>query len=135
MKQLAIIFLAFLMLNCSNDDNDSEQPTSPTIAGTWQLVKVTGGFIGLDQDIEKGVINWRFDTTKKEVTIENNAVTTGGGYTGLPSGTYSYSITAPADQDILYINENSVGVIDLQGAILNLKGEFEDGYNLTLHKN
>ncbi len=133
MRCLLMLFLSVVCLNCSNDDDHSDTPLSG-LQGKWNLVNITGGFIGVNQDFEKGVIVWDFNDSTKMVTVTNNAVTTGGIYTGLESGTYPYSISAPMDSDELYVNDVSLGIYILESDKFTLNAQYKDGYKLSLER-
>ncbi|RKN14536.1 hypothetical protein D7035_16720, partial [Aquimarina sp. AD1] len=111
MRHFCIVLLSIILFSCSNDDDNNAQ--SSTIAGAWNLVKVSGGVTGVDEDIEKGLVVWDFNETTGMVTI-NNTITDSSFNVLLDSGTYTYSISAPADADILIVNEIVVGGINLE---------------------
>lgn len=49
-----------LLASCSsNDDNESTQPES--LNGIWNIKNIQGGFAGIDDDYETGVITWTFN--------------------------------------------------------------------------
>lgn len=110
MNRIYILLFSIILMSCSNDDDNQNQSIS--INGEWNLVNVKGGFIGMDQDFEKGTIVWDFnDATQMVTVVNNNAID--GIYDGLPSGTYPYAISAPADADELIVSENSLGFLEL----------------------
>ncbi|MFD2562119.1 hypothetical protein [Aquimarina rubra] len=123
MKRFCVLLLSIILISCSNDDDNS----TPTLQGEWNLVNVSGGFIGLDADIAKGVIVWDFNTTTGMVTIVNNSTDTDIN-TILPSGTYSYSVSAPADADTLVVNDVNYGRINLENMVFTVTESFDDGF-------
>ena len=109
MKKLLIIFLSILCFGCSNDDRVAEKE-KVAIHGKWNLIRVSGGLLGTDARFEKGQITWDFDEAAMKVQISISAVVQDE-YNGIPSRIYPYSITAPADADILIVNNDSYGSI------------------------
>lgn len=87
-----ILILTLVTWSCDTND-DGQQPSSKKLEGTWSLVNVSGGFAGVDDDFETGLITWNFNTTSSEITVANNNTATVV-YDGLPSGTYNYQIIA-----------------------------------------
>lgn len=127
MKSFYVILLSIFLFSCSNDDDNSAQETG--LQGTWNLVNVTGGIAGIDEDIERGMVVWDFDMTSGMVTI-TNTIADSTFDTSLPSGTYSYSVSAPADDDVLIVNEVSLGIINIAGSAFTVgqsSGISEDG--------
>ncbi|WP_378174960.1 hypothetical protein [Aquimarina sp. SS2-1] len=124
MKRLCFLLLSIILISCSNDDDDN---ATPTLQGEWNLVNASGGFTGLDADIAKGVIVWDFNTTSGTVTIINNNTETSIN-TLLSSGTYTYQVSAPADADVLIINEVNYGRINLESAAFTITESAVDGF-------
>ncbi|KAA1246388.1 hypothetical protein [Aquimarina sp. RZ0] len=131
MNRIYILLLSIILVSCSNDD-DSQSQTS-ALNGEWNLVNITGGFIGMDQDFEKGIIVWNFNESTQKVTITNNS-TIDGVYNGLPSGTYPYAISAPADADELIVNENSLGFLELTSNSFSVSEQFGDGFTIKFER-
>jgi len=126
MKSFYVIILSILLFSCSSDDDSTRETT---LQGTWNLVNVTGGIAGIDEDIERGMVVWDFNMTSGMVTITNN-ITDSTFDTSLPSGTYSYSVSAPADDDVLIVNEVSLGTINIAGSTFTVgqsSGISQDG--------
>ncbi|WP_108804433.1 hypothetical protein [Aquimarina sp. Aq107] len=131
MRHFCIVLLSIILFSCSNDDDNNAQ--SSTIAGAWNLVKVSGGVTGVDEDIEKGLIVWDFNETTGMVTI-NNTITDSSFNVLLDSGTYTYSISAPADADILIVNEIVLGGINLENTSFTVEETFEDGFSFRFER-
>ncbi|MDH7445644.1 hypothetical protein [Aquimarina sp. 2201CG14-23] len=129
MKRFYLILFSVLLFSCSNDDDNSE----PTLQGQWNLVNVSGGFTGLDEDIAKGVIVWDFNTTTGMVTIMND-ITDSSFNTILESGTYTYSVSAPADADLLIVNEVDYGRLNLEQAAFTVQETFTDGFTFRFER-
>ncbi|MBQ4802386.1 hypothetical protein J8L88_05910 [Aquimarina sp. MMG015] len=131
MRHFCIVLLSIILFSCSNDDDNNAQ--SSKIAGAWNLVRVSGGVTGVDEDIEKGLIVWDFNETTGMVTI-NNTITDSSFNVLLDSGTYTYSISAPADADILIVNEIVVGGINLGNTSFTVEEIFEDGFSFRFER-
>ncbi|WP_299253547.1 hypothetical protein [uncultured Aquimarina sp.] len=124
MKRLCILLLSIVLFSCSNDDDNNAQPT---LQGTWNLVNISGGITGLDEDIAKGIVVWDFNETTGMVTIVNSSTTTSAN-TLLVSGTYTYSVSAPADADILIVNEVNYGRLNLENTVFTVTESAIDGF-------
>jgi len=124
MKRFCILLLSIVILSCSNDDDTATREQG--LQGTWNLVNVSGGFSGINEDIDRGVIVWDFNETTNMVTI-TNTIMDNPFNTILPSGTYSYSVVAPADTDTLVINEVNYGAIEIENTVFSIAESFSDG--------
>ncbi|WP_343912612.1 hypothetical protein [Aquimarina litoralis] len=132
MRRFYFILLSILMMSCSNDD-DGNAVVQSTIEGEWSLVKVTGGFAGVDEDIDKGTIEWDFDEASGMVTI-TNTISDASFNTILPSGTYTYSISAPADADDLIVNNVNLGRITLENNFFTVEESLVDGFTFRFER-
>lgn len=121
--------LIFSLLSCSNDDDNS--PIG--IEGEWNLTNIQGGFLGVDQDFDRGVVVWNFNPATEMVTVSNNYIGTDVSV-GPASGTYPYIISAPADAEELIINEISLGVITISGTSFSLNELAIDGFKYTFNR-
>jgi len=134
MKRLLFLFLFIAVFtNCSNDADVQMKPQNSEISGAWNLIKAEGGFTGQVQDFEKGKIIWTFNDTKGEVVIVN-ANTISGVNDGFPSGTYEYSISAPADIDELIVNNNNLGNIVFLENSFTVSAQPRDGFKYTFSR-
>ncbi|SEK37241.1 hypothetical protein SAMN04487910_0369 [Aquimarina amphilecti] len=131
MKHFCIVLLSIVLLGCSSDDDNNAQES--TIAGAWNLVNVSGGVTGVDEDIEKGAIVWDFNETTGMVTI-NNTITDASFNVLLDSGTYTYSVSAPADADLLIVNEVNVGSLNLANGAFTVEETFDDGFTFRFER-
>ncbi|WP_299253550.1 hypothetical protein [uncultured Aquimarina sp.] len=52
MRNLYFLLISLVFISCSNDVHNP----SVSLQGEWNLVNVTGGFTGIDQDFERGTI-------------------------------------------------------------------------------
>lgn len=132
MRRFYFILLSILMISCSNDD-DGNAIVQSTIEGEWSLVKVTGGFAGVDEDIDKGTIEWDFDEASGMVTI-TNTISDASFNTILPSGTYTYSISAPADADDLIVNNVNLGRLTLENSFFTVEESLVDGFTFRFER-
>ncbi len=130
MKHLLVFIVSISLVSCSNDDNDPEDNASP-ITGKWNLVNIVGGFEGINQDFEKGTIQWDFNEATAMVTIINNSDADMGVNSGLASGTYPYVLSAPADREELIVNDSSLGRYTNQGNTFVVQEQFRDGFTIT----
>jgi hypothetical protein len=115
MKSRILIFAVITSIfftDCNKDDSCNCIESHP-IVGTWNLINVNGGLIGIDIDYTIGEVKWTFDDGSQELTIENNILTTGPEdiYAGLDSGIYNYEIQEIGDTEKLFIDGNERGTI------------------------
>ncbi|WP_298539441.1 hypothetical protein [uncultured Aquimarina sp.] len=129
MKRFCLVLLSIILLSCSNDDDNSV----PTLQGTWNLVNVSGGITGLDEDIDRGAVVWDFDITSGMVTIVNNSTTTSAN-TLLVSGTYTYSVSDAADANILAVNEVDYGRLNLENTVFTITESAIDGFTFRFER-
>ncbi|WP_299221789.1 hypothetical protein [uncultured Aquimarina sp.] len=131
MRHLFIIMLSIILISCSNDDDTINR--SDSLQGEWNLVNVTGGFAGIDQDFERGTIIWNFNESTNMVTVTNTSTITGV-YDGFPSGVYSYSIVAPADIDELVVNDINLGTFTVSSTNFQVTQQFRDGFEIRFER-
>lgn len=124
--------IIFTFISCSNDDNENNNP--PTgIQGEWHLSSIQGGFLGVDENFDRGVVVWNFNSTTQMVTVTNNYI--GTELSVRPaSGTYPYIISAPADAEELFINEISLGVISISDTSFSLNELAIDGFKYSFSR-
>ncbi|MDL5513473.1 hypothetical protein QSE00_16725 [Arenibacter sp. M-2] len=133
---IRFLVLIFVLHGCSTESTPEKKDK---VSGTWNLMNVSGGFAGVDEDFEKGKIIWEFDTKDGTLLVTNNDES-GALYNGLPTGTYAYSILQGKDQDYLQLNDKEVGGIDVAKSQLVLdqnntsSGSGADGFVLVLVK-
>ena len=103
---LLIVCTLSLSSSCDNDDsNDSK-------AETWFLINISGGFAGINKDVEKGTIIWAFNNQDSTLKIENN---NNDDFIGIESGTYSFSILNSNNKNYLVIEGNEFGGMSTAG--------------------
>ncbi|WP_405574871.1 hypothetical protein [Winogradskyella sp. Asnod2-B02-A] len=131
-----ILTFTLLMLSCNTDDN-SQQNAEPTIGGQWNLVNVTGGLAGVDDDFEVGLIIWDFNEDNLELTVTNNN-TANVIYDGLSSGTYDYEVLSTTGETAYLVIHNfgiNHEIITLNASQLVLdEGVVADGFLLTFNR-
>lgn len=132
MKYFIGLIILFSIIGCSKDDDNSPTPNSSGLQGDWNLVNVTGGFIGINENFEKGVIVWVFNEDTKIVKITNK--NTKDVYDVLPSGTYTYSILTVNDSKELIIDDKNVGNFKLTTNQFTIDDQFRDGFRVTFNR-
>lgn len=105
---LFILLFAFLSAGC-DDKNDVENNsiTKNSIAGTWNLVKITSSIGAPGYEYEKGVITWTFTNANSKVAIANTANST---YSGMGTGYYDYVVsptTSGICNELLTVKDNT----------------------------
>lgn len=78
------------------------------MSGTWNLKMITGGFGGLEDTYNSGVVVWTFNN--QQLTVQNNAPASFI-YSGLTTGVYPYEVQIINNETYLFIaNEHFSGV-------------------------
>ena len=128
-----ILALMLLTLSCSSDD-DAQQDSEPTLNATWSLVNVSGGFAGVDDDFESGIITWHFNNESSEITVTNND-TSNAIHSGYASGTYSYEVLTTSNETSVVIENTDLRIISLTTNQLILdEGMISDGFQYTFSR-
>ena len=130
MKRILFLITITLFFSCSNDDDNS---SFIGLQGEWNLINVSGGFVGADNDFDKGVIMWKFDEIAKQVVITNSN-TEPGVSDGLPTGTYDYSILPLNDVMELVVNEINLGVLQIQDQSFTINELPRDGFIFSFER-
>ena len=92
MKKTILILTAVLLTrtSCSVSNNDNDDPIEVTLYH-WNLINVSGGIAGVDNDFEVGDIVWNYDSFENLLYVENsNSDETIED--GLDSGVYEFSV-------------------------------------------
>jgi len=107
---MKIVKLSLLMIlslvnftSCNNDDNSNQMEI---LNGIWNVKNISGGFAGINDDYDTGIITWTFNN--QILTIENNE-SQGNVYSGLESGTYNYSTNEINGNNYIIINNAEYG--------------------------
>ncbi|MEH6534780.1 MAG: hypothetical protein V7719_00195 [Psychroserpens sp.] len=131
-KYMYLLVFALFAFACNNDDDSSPNNDEFMLNGPWSLINVSGGFAGIDDDYENGLIIWDFNLETQEVTVTNTNVELVI-YDGLPTGTYDYSIeTITGSNALIVINNQNLAVATLTSTILVLdEGVAADGFLLS----
>ncbi|WP_179353469.1 hypothetical protein [Winogradskyella vidalii] len=129
--QLFILAFTLIFFSCNSDD-DAPQSSTTTLHGNWSLINVNGGFPGVNDDFESGLITWNFDDT--EITVTNNN-THNVIHSGYPSGIYTYDVITTATDTTLVIENTNSKIITLTNNQLVIdQGVAADGFQYTLSK-
>lgn len=137
-KILTLLLTLGVMIftSCNNDDDAS--PIEP-LNGTWNLKNIVGGFAGIDDDYDTGVITWTFNNQNLMLNVENNS-SQETIYSGFETGTYSYAIVENNGSEFILINDEEYGkyVIDVNGLVINQNeiqvGVGSDGFILQFER-
>ncbi|MFD2098534.1 hypothetical protein [Flagellimonas iocasae] len=135
MKHLLIIFIFGIVL--SNCDNGDDTTKKDALTGTWNVQHIGGGFAGIDNDYESGVIVWTFSAENGTLTVENNNEADVI-YDGFPTGSYSYSILTVEGEQFLEIDgQEQFGIVRSNGQVLldankTSTGTGADGFQIVL---
>ncbi|GAA4271688.1 hypothetical protein GCM10022258_09820 [Aquimarina gracilis] len=116
-----------MLLSCSNDDDSS---SSSELSGTWSLINVSGGFVGLDHDFNTGIVVWVFNESSNTVSITNNN-TDDSIEDLLPTGTYDYSIETVGENREFILDNINRGNFEIMDNQLTINEQFRDGFNFT----
>ncbi len=139
MKNNRIIYLfnvfSLLFISCNlNDDNSQMDLIVP-----WNLINVSGGFAGIDDDYEPNIIVWKFNDQTTTLTVENNNLQNNI-YDGLATGIYNYTIIESNNRFYIDIEGTEFGEYNITGTNLIIDGNSfshgngADGFILTFER-
>ena len=134
-KLSLLVILSFTFITSCSNDNDSNQ--TKTLNGIWNVKNISGGFAGIDDEYDTGIIRWIFDN--QILTIENNE-SQGNIYTGFESGTYNYSTSEINGNNYITINNAEYGSFTLSANNLTINqndtssGAGADGFVLQFNR-
>lgn len=94
-----------VLVGCTDTDTSLEDDP---MQGTWNLLNISGGFVGMDQDFEKGAIVWEFHPGQQRLVVVNN-VPSDPMYAGLGTGSYRYSVEVKNSNAYVRINDVELG--------------------------
>lgn len=130
-----IMILGFVFFTSCNNDDDSNQ--EETLSGIWNVKNISGGFAGIDDDYEIGIITWTF--SNQMLTVENNE-NQGNIYSSFGSGTYNYSTSEINGVNYITINNTEYGgfTLSINNLTINqnetTSGSGADGFILQFEK-
>ena len=101
---VVLICLVFAFFGCTNDEENNNDP----INGAWNLKNISGGFVGIDNDFNDGVIVWTFNQLNGVLVIQNDNDSSAI-YDGLASGTYTFRILEKEEKEYLIIDNRELG--------------------------
>ncbi|EPR72257.1 hypothetical protein ADIWIN_2757 [Winogradskyella psychrotolerans RS-3] len=123
-----------LLAQSCNGDDDAQQNSEPTLNTTWSLINVSGGFAGVDDDFESGIITWHFNNEASEITVINND-TSNAIHSGYASGTYTYEVITTPNDTTLVIGNTDLKITTLTSSQLILdEGMISDGFQYTFSR-
>ncbi len=137
MKHFICVVFLFVIIGCDSDDDVTpvNPPSNPSgLIGIWNLVNVTGGFSGINDDFEKGVIVWDFDDTKKRVEVTNNNAANSSTEDLFPTGVYTFSIVTINGNKELIVNERNLGNFEITTNEFIVDEQFKDGFRYTFRR-
>lgn len=137
MKHFICVVFLCVIIGCSSDDDVTpvNPPSNPSgLIGIWNLVNVTGGFSGINDDFEKGVIVWDFDDTKKRVEVTNNNAANSSTEDLFPTGVYTFSIVTINGNKELIVNERNLGNFEITTNEFIVDEQFKDGFRYTFRR-
>jgi len=133
---VALVSIMFLT-NCSIEDNGNDNTSKVTTL--WNLINVSGGIAGVDNNFDMGDIVWTFNEVTSTLTVNNNN-SDDGVEDGLNSGSYPYYVYESDEALFLIINTAEYGgftVLENQLIIdqnSTSTGSGADGYVYTFQK-
>lgn len=123
--------LFFLLIVGLSACESSEPVKSNDITGTWEWVRTTGGFAGVDlkpENGEKRILTLNRDLTYK--SLHNDSLVSEGKYT-LSKGT-SYLLNK--EVEFVKIGQSMEAFYEIKGDQLYLNEDVNDGFNYTYKK-
>ena len=135
-KLFGLFFLVttVLLTGCHKKDDDSNETAS--LNGTWHMINVMGGFIGVDIDYERNIVVWTFNETTQTLTVQNSLDPGDPNYSfsGLPTGNYAFAIMDVDGTAVLQIEGADQGVYSVSATTLTVDDRPADGYLHTFEK-
>ena len=127
---LVIVLISF---GCQNDNESNF--TQDQLSREWKFVKVTGGLLGVNQEIEPGMITWNFNSITNTVTIVNRT-TDQMLYDFFETGVYNYQILESSSDfgcdEVLKIDNIELGCLSIVDDKLVIDQTYADGFRLEL---
>jgi hypothetical protein len=140
MKNYFLISLVsfFILTNCSISDDSNNTPPK-VIKIYWNLVNVSGGIVGVDDDFQTGTIIWTFNDETETLNVVNDN-TDDTKQDGLATGDYTYSVVNIEENSFLIVDSNELGSLTLNTSQLIInenetsEGSAADGFIYTFSK-
>lgn len=142
MKNLKLLILLVSLpfcFACNDDDDSNTTPINSSLDGSWNLVHVSGGFGGEDNEFEEGLITWTFNESEGTITVVNN--NPADLYDALGTGTYTYDLMPVESMscntslnvtlDDMILNFGCMTIVNNDMTISNLES---DGYLHTFKR-
>ena len=137
-KITTLMFMFFVVFSCTNnDENNLPEEPSQEFDGSWTLINIRGGILGINDDYPPNVIIWEFDSENSLLTIQNDYIVDTY-YSGLESGIYNFSIQDVNQESFLFIEGHEFGHIEVINNELTINqnhatlGVINDGFIILL---
>ena len=131
-KVLSLV-IVLIRFGCQNDNESNF--TQDQLSREWKFVKVTGGLLGVNQEIEPGMITWNFNSITNTVTIVNTT-TDQMLYDFFETGVYNYQILESSSDfgcdEVLKIDNIELGCLSIVDDKLVIDQTYADGFRLEL---
>ncbi|RED48169.1 hypothetical protein DFQ02_1047 [Seonamhaeicola aphaedonensis] len=128
----------FMLSNCSLDNGSNSESGTITIV-FWHLTNTSGGLAGVDDQFDLDKVIWSFNEVNSTLIIQNNN-TDDTKQDGLPSGTYSFSVSLNSGSYFIYIDGAEFGSYSISDTELIIdqnittSGTGADGFVYTFKK-
>lgn len=130
MKKIMVMMAmaaAYMFTGCSEDDNDN----ATVLQGRWNLIDVTGGFGGENEQYQRGEVTWSFNENNETIVVTDNRLNSPepAEPLSLPEGTHNYTIETESEvcDEELHSNEMNFGCIVFHNNQLHLSMDHADG--------
>lgn len=112
---LFAVLVLVLVTACKKEAVTPKQssPSTSSIDGKWNLVRIYGGIAGVNETHNSGEIEWTFNSQIHTLTV--NTTAPNSTYYYLPSGTYNFQEISNANQHYLVIDANELGQFTISG--------------------
>lgn len=124
-KTLLLLVTLFLIVGCEDSATRTE------IRGEWSLVNVNGGLLGTNSNFKKETIVWNFGNSKVIVINKNTDQTLADSFA---TGQYDYMVQDQNEGEVLIIEEQNLGLIQLDGNLLTVDQRPVDGFQLVFSR-
>ena len=134
-----LILGCLFLLSCEKSTESitttqSEKLIKDKLQGSWSLIKISGGIMGLQETYPKNKIIWTFG--KEQVSIQDTYSTPH--FVMLQNGIYTYNFentdTQTGCTKSLNIRGIALGCVNFENSKLTLNQLYTDGFLLTFEK-